>query len=239
MKSAKLKFWAAAVLIVALGYVAWHLMHGLTAQDIVAWYRDNLDYGTVALLMAVESSFIPFPSEIVVPPAAYFAHQSGELNIALIVVVATLGALVGAAINYVLALLVGRPLVYAFAESRLGSICLITKEKVIKAEQFFDRHGALSTFLGRLVPAVRQLISIPAGLARMNFAKFLAFTALGAGLWNTLLALLGYWLSLFVPEQELFMQIEHYNRYLTWAGIALVALVVAFVVYQAIKKKNK
>ena len=206
---------------------------------IFQWFQSNLNYGTIMLLMAVESSFIPFPSEVVVPPAAYFAMHSGELNIYLVVLSATLGALIGATINYFLALWIGRPLVYKFANSRIGHICLIDEAKVLKAENYFDDHGAVSTFLGRLVPAVRQLISIPAGLARMNLGTFVLFTTLGAGMWNCVLAFLGYWLSTFVPQDELMNQIEHYNQYLTWAGYALGILIIAFLAYQGLKKNPK
>ena len=209
-------------------------------HDIITiynWYKEHLTYGTILLLMAIESSFIPFPSEVVIPPAAYFAARNGDMNIIMIVVVATLGALIGAIINYVLSLLIGRPVVYAFANSRIGHMCLIDAEKVQKAETYFDRHGAISTFLGRLIPAIRQLISIPAGLSRMNFGTFSLFTTLGAGLWNVVLASLGYWLSLHFPEQELLEQLEHYNRYLSWAGYALAIFIVLFLAYQAIKKK--
>ena len=206
---------------------------------IFQWFQSNLNYGTIMLLMAVESSFIPFPSEVVVPPAAYFAMHSGELNIYLVVLSATLGALIGATINYFLALWIGLPLVYKFANSRIGHICLIDEAKVLKAEKYFDDHGAVSTFLGRLVPAVRQLISIPAGLARMNFGTFVLFTTLGAGIWNCVLAFLGYWLSTFVPQDELMNQIEHYNQYLTWAGYALGILIIVFLAYQGLKKNPK
>ena len=206
---------------------------------IFQWFQSNLNYGTIMLLMTVESSFIPFPSEVVVPPAAYFAMHSGELNIYLVVLSATLGALIGATINYFLALWIGRPLVYKFANSRIGHICLIDEAKVLKAEKYFDDHGAVSTFLGRLVPAVRQLISIPAGLARMNFGTFVLFTTLGAGIWNCVLAFLGYWLSTFVPQDELMNQIEHYNQYLTWAGYTLGILIIVFLAYQGLKKNPK
>ena len=164
-------------------------------HDIVTiynWYKEHLTYGTILLLMAIESSFIPFPSEVVIPPAAYFAARNGDMNIIMIVVIATLGALIGAVINYVLSLLIGRPVVYAFANSRIGHMCLIDAEKVEKAEAYFDRHGAISTFLGRLIPAIRQLISIPAGIARMPLGEFTLFTALGAGVWTAILAAVGY-----------------------------------------------
>ena len=189
--------------------------------------------------MAIESSFIPFPSEVVIPPAAYFAMRNGDMNILLIVLVATIGAFIGAAINYVLALLVGRPIVYRFANSRLGHMCLIDAAKVENAEAYFDKHGSISTFLGRLIPAIRQLISIPAGLARMNFFKFSLFTVLGAGIWNSVLAYLGYWLSTKFPEEQLLLQLEHYNRYLTWGGYGLALLIVCYIVYQGFFKSHK
>lgn len=204
---------------------------------VFQWFQANLNYGTITLLMAIESSFIPFPSEVVVPPAAYFAMENPDLNIYLVWLFATLGALIGASVNYLLALWIGRPLVYAFANSRLGHVCLIDAAKVEKAEAYFDKHGAVSTFLGRLVPAVRQLISIPAGLSRMNFGTFAIFTVLGAGVWNVVLVLMGYWLHTFVPQDELMTQIEHYNHYLTWAGYAVGLLVVSFLAYQGVKKK--
>ena len=227
------------VVLVAVVIAAMIYMHD-KPHDIVTiynWYKEHLTYGTILLLMAIESSFIPFPSEVVIPPAAYFAARNGDMNIIMIVVIATLGALIGAVINYVLSLLIGRPVVYAFANSRIGHMCLIDAEKVQKAEAYFDRHGTISTFLGRLIPAIRQLISIPAGLSRMNFGTFTLFTTLGAGLWNVVLAGLGYWLSLNFPEEQLIEQLEHYNRYLSWAGYALAIFIVLFLAYQAIKKK--
>ncbi|HIT15442.1 MAG TPA: DedA family protein [Candidatus Avimuribaculum pullicola] len=205
---------------------------------IYEWFMENMNYGWITLLMAIESSFIPFPSEIVVPPAAFKAMQPDSgLNIYLVVVFATIGAMIGAIFNYYVAMWIGRPLVYKFADSRLGHICLLNGEKVQQAELYFDRHGAISTFIGRLLPAIRQLISIPAGLARMHFGKFLAYTTLGAGLWNIVLALLGYWLSTFVVESELRAQIEHYNSYLNYVGYAVIAVIVVFILYHAFKKK--
>lgn len=227
------------VILVVLAAVAVAILKFMPhdIDTIYNWYKEHLTYGTILLLMAIESSFIPFPSEIVIPPAAYFAICNGDMNIIMIVVVATVGALIGAVINYVLSLLIGRPMVYKFANSRIGHMCLIDAEKVQKAETYFDRHGAISTFLGRLIPAIRQLISIPAGLSRMNFGTFALFTTLGAGLWNVVLAGLGYWLSLHFPEEELIKQLEHYNRYLSWAGYALAIFIVLFLAYQAIRKK--
>lgn len=203
------------------------------------WVQSHLNYWTITLLMAVESSFIPFPSEVVVPPAAYFAMHDGNLNICLVVLFATIGALIGATINYFLSMWIGRPLIYKFANSRLGHICLINQEKVDKAEKYFDKHGAGSTFVGRLIPAVRQLISIPAGLAKMNFGKFVFFTSLGAGLWNIVLASLGYFLSLTVAPNDLRDEIEHYNSYLNIAGYILAVIILGFIFYNMFKKKSK
>ncbi len=207
-------------------------------MDLFLWVEAHLNYWWITILMAIESSFIPFPSEVVVPPAAYFASTPGSnLNIVLVVVFATIGALIGALFNYYLAIWIGRPLVYKFVNSRFGHICLLDEEKIQKAEAYFDKHGAISTFIGRLIPGIRQLISIPAGLARMNIGKFLIFTTLGAGIWNAVLATLGWWLSTFIPKDRLYHEIEHYNQYLTWAGYGLALIVVIFIVYHALKKK--
>ena len=209
------------------------------ALQIYQWFQAHLNYWTITLLMTIESSFIPFPSEIVVPPAAYFAMQEGSnLNIYLVVLFATIGALFGARINYYLALWGGRPIIYKFANSRLGHMCLIDANKVETAEKYFDKHGAISTFLGRLIPAVRQLISIPAGLSRMNFSTFALFTSLGAGIWNIVLATLGYLLSLTVPQDQLLEKIEYYNGYLSIAGYILLAFIVLFILYKGFCDKS-
>ena len=157
----------------------------------------------------------------------------------MVVLVATAGAVVGALINYVIALLIGRPIVYAFANSRFGHACLIDKEKVEKAEKYFDRHGAVSTFIGRLIPAVRQLISIPAGLARMNVGVFCLFTALGALLWNAILGFLGWWLAQHVTLDELYEAVEKYNGYLTIAGLCILGFCVLYIAYSAFKTKKQ
>lgn len=177
------------------------------ASQFFQWFVENANYLFVFLFMVVESSFIPFPSEVVVPPAAYLACTNtgagSDMNIFMVVCFATLGALVGAFINYYIALWIGRPVVYAFADSRFGHMLMINRQKVDKAEAYFDKHGAISTFIGRLIPAIRQLISIPAGLSRMNIGQFAIFTGLGALVWNGILAALGYWLSTTVsPDQS-------------------------------------
>lgn len=213
-----------------------------TALDIYNFFVANASYLYVFLFMIIESSFIPFPSELVVPPAVYLAcvnHGVGAtMNPYAVIIVATLGALVGGLINYYLALWIGRPLVYRFADSQLGHLCLINRAKVEKAERYFDKHGAASTFLGRLIPAVRQLISIPAGLARMSIGVFTLYTTLGALLWNIILGALGYWLSLSVRPDQLHDSIEHYNRYLTWAGLALLAVIVVYMVFKVLGSRR-
>lgn len=203
-------------------------------KKVTNWYMDNMNYGTVTLLMAVESSFIPFPSEVVVPPAAYKATKPDSgMNVVLVVVFATLGALIGALVNYYLALWLGRPIVYKFAESKLGRLCLLDASKIETAEKYFDKHGKSSTLIGRLVPAVRQLISIPAGLAKMNIVTFLTFTALGAGIWNTILAILGY---IAAGQSDL---IDKYSHELSYILIGLGILFVAYLIFKAVRKKKK
>ena len=212
----------------------------------------NMSYFYVFLFMVIESSFIPFPSEIIVPPAAYLACQTSrsltfhsqnvvipDINIYAIVLVATLGAIVGALINYGLSLWIGRPIVYRFADSRIGHACLINREKVDNAERYFDKHGALSTFIGRLIPAVRQLMSIPAGLSKMNIWIFIIFTGLGALVWNAILAGLGWFLAKSVSIDSLFAAVEEYNSYLSLGGLILLLLCVIFIAWNAFKPKKQ
>lgn len=212
------------------------------AASFFDWFVSHANYWFVFIFMAIESSFIPFPSELVVPPAAYLACSVGDhsdMNIYLVVVFATLGALAGSLLNYFLALWLGRPIVYAFANSRFGHACLIDEAKVKKAEDYFDKHGNISTFIGRFVPVVRQLISIPAGLARMNLASFCLYTSLGAGIWNVILALLGFWLAKTVDIGHLRETIEQYNGYLTYAGLAIGLVCIGIILYNAFKPKKK
>ena len=209
------------------------------AATLFQWVVDNASYLLIFVLMTVESSFIPFPSEVVVPPAAYLACTKGDMNVFAVVLVATAGALCGALINYFLSLWIGRPLVYSFADSRLGHALLINRQKIEIAEKYYDSQGAVSTFIGRLIPAVRQLISIPAGLARMNLGVFCIFTALGAGIWNGILAVLGWWLGRTVPLDQLFIQVEKYNDYLTWAGLAIGVVCLGVIIYNLLRPRRK
>jgi len=202
----------------------------------IQWCLDHLNYWTITILMAIESSFIPFPSEVVVPPAAYKAASgNSDLNVFLVVFFATLGANIGALINYYLAYFVGRPIVYKFANSRFGHMCLIDEEKVKHAEAYFEKHGALSTFVGRLIPAVRQLISIPAGLAKMKLSTFLLYTTLGAGIWNAILAIIGYYLQSVVPEDQLMATVTKYSHELGYFFIGVGVLIVGYLVYKGRK----
>lgn len=203
---------------------------------ILQWCLDHLNYWTITVLMTVESSAIPFPSEIVVPPAAYHAAATGEMNLLLIILSATVGAMLGATINYFLALWLGRPLIYKFADSRMGHLLMIDGSKVLKAESYFNEHGAVSTLVGRLIPVIRQLISIPAGLAKMNFAKFVIYTALGAGIWNIVLSLLGYYMERIVPEDQLIDTVTEYSHEI---GYGIFAVVVAVLLFIFLKKKFK
>jgi membrane protein DedA with SNARE-associated domain len=196
-------------------------------HSLFDWYMTNLNYFTIALLMTIESTFLPLPSEVVIPFAAFKAGQ-GDLNVFLVVIFGTVGALTGSLINYTLSYYLGRPIVYRFAESKLGKLFLLSKEKVEHAESFFIRNGKSSTFIGRLVPGVRHLISIPAGLAKMNLRDFVLFTVVGAGIWNIILAIVGYYL--YEMREQIFPYLGH----------ILLGVGVIFVVYLIIKsRKNR
>lgn len=213
----------------------------MNTAELFLWILDNLNYWVVALFMAIESSFIPFPSEVVVPPAAWKAMDPDSgMSFILVIVFATIGANIGALINYYLAKWVGRPIIYRFADSRIGHMCLIDRQKVEVAEEFFCKHGAASTIFGRLVPAVRQLISIPAGLAGMHVGKFLLYTTIGAGIWNTVLATIGwgiYQYTDYKTTQDVYQQALKYSHELGYIILALAIVIVAFLAYKGLKKK--
>lgn len=211
---------------------------GELSRDIYFWLKDHMSYAALVLLMAIESSIVPLPSEVVVPPAAYFALQhNSNLSFTLVILASTVGAFLGSVINYGLSALLGRPIIYAFADSRVGHLLRLSSEKLNHAEDFFQRKGSASIFVGRLLPVVRHLISIPAGLSQMNFARFSLYTFLGAGLWNVVLAALGWLLYLAVPDDNLFFdELEHYSHYLKIAGFALLALVAAYLLYKYFRK---
>lgn len=188
-------------------------------------------------LMLLESTVIPVPSEFVVTPAAYRA-AGGDVNIFLIILLATIGADMGASINYAAGYYLGRPIIYRFANSRLGHLCLLNQQKVEASEKYFDNHGKVATITGRLVPGIRHLISIPAGLARMNYWNFLLYTTIGAGAWNCILAALGWYLYSIVPYEQLHEQIEIYSEYIKIAIILLVILAIAYFIIKKIFKSK-
>ncbi len=203
-------------------------------QKVEKWYEGNMNYTSITILMAVESSFIPFPSEVVIPPAAYIASKpDSHLNIFLVVLFGTLGALIGAFINYFLALWLGRPIMYRLADSKVGKLLLLSSDKIKKAEEYFNNHGKISTFIGRLIPGIRQLISLPAGLARMNLFSFTLYTALGAIVWNVILALVGY---IAHGQADL---INEYSHELSVIILILLALVVLFYLVKFLRKRSK
>ena len=208
-------------------------------MNLISSLLSNLNYGTIFFLMMLESTVVPVPSEFVVTPAAYHA-ASGQLDVWLVILAATIGADLGATINYVVALYVGRPVIYRFADSRWGKMCLLNQEKVEKSERYFDDHGIVATLTGRLIPGIRHLISIPAGLARMNYWKFLLYTTIGAGLWHSILAALGWYLHAIVPEEQLNDKISEYAEYIKLIILALViAAVVWFVVTKCLKRQKQ
>ena len=205
-------------------------------DNVITWYSAHMNYASITALMAVESSFIPFPSEVVIPPAAFVAGQPESVlcatgnypvDVLLIVLFGTLGAMIGAIINYGLSVWLGRLIIYKFADSRLGHMCLLSGEKLERAEAYFRDHGNVSTFIGRFIPGIRQLISIPAGLSRMHFGAFLWWTFLGAFIWNCVLAALGY---IAAGQMDL---IKEYSHELS---IVLIALFGAGVLYIAVKQ---
>jgi len=203
----------------------------------IQWCLDHLNYWTITLLMAIESSVIPLPSELIVPPAAYKA-AAGELSIYLVVFFSTIGAVIGSVINYFLAMFIGRPIVYRFANSRFGHMLLIDETGIKKTEAFFDKNGAISIFTGRLIPAVRHLISIPAGLSRMYLPKFILYTTLGAGIWNIILASIGYYLESVVPRDKLMSKVTEYSSHLSYVFIVCGILVFGYVLYKSISKRS-
>ena len=198
----------------------------------------NLNYTTVFFLMMLESTVIPVPSVLVVSPAAYHA-AGGNLNIFLVILCATLGADLGASINYFVAYYLGRPIVYRFANSRLGRLCMLNQEKVEKSEKYFDDHGIVATLTGRLIPGIRHLISIPAGLAKMRYWTFLFYTTIGAGLWNCILAALGWYLHTVVPEDQLNDKIMEYGEYIKVVIMLLVVVALLFFMSRHLLKRRR
>ena len=202
-------------------------------QHIEEWYTSNTNYFSITVLMAAESSILPVPSEMVIPPAVYVAMDpKSDLSIVWIVFFGTLGAMIGASFNYLMSMWLGRLVIYKFADSKFGRLLMLSSEKIKKSEKFFNDHGKTSTFIGRLIPVVRHLISIPAGLAKMNYLSFLLYTFLGAGLWNIVLALWGYVAG---ANRDMINKYSHELSYV-FVGVGVVLLV--WLIAKNARKKN-
>ncbi|HIJ82457.1 MAG TPA: DedA family protein, partial [Desulfuromonadales bacterium] len=188
---------------------------------LIQWLLSTIGamgYPGILLLMAMESSIFPVPSEFVMPPAGYLVHQ-GKMNMVLVILCGTIGSLIGAYANYFVSHYLGRPLILKY-----GKYVLISPEKFIRVERFFLKHGEISTFIGRLLPVIRHLISIPAGVAGMNHFKFTLYTLLGAGIWCTTLTLIGYFIG---ENQQLIVQYSH--KALLWVILLSTALIAIYV----------
>ncbi len=198
------------------------MLHNIAAT--LVQYIGDMGYWGIFLLMFLESTFFPFPSEIIMIPAGYLAYK-GEMNVYLVVIVGILGSVGGALFNYYLAMHFGRKFLLKY-----GKYFFIKEETLDKLEAFFNKHGELSTFNGRLIPGIRQLISLPAGLAKMNIAKFSFYSALGAGIWVIVLVVLGYILG----SNEALI-----SEYLHTATIIALISVVFITLFYIIRNKRK
>lgn len=190
-------------------------------HTLIQWLLDTIGamgYPGIILLMAMESSIIPVPSELVLPPAGYLAFQ-GKMSMTLVILCGTFGSLIGAYANYFVCHYLGRPLILKY-----GKYVLIPPHKFERVEQFFLKHGEISTFIGRLLPVVRHLISIPAGLSGMNHLKFSFYTLAGAGIWCTILTWIGYFIG---ENQSLIMQYSH--RAIVWVLLFSSVLIAVYV----------
>lgn len=199
--------------------------------DFALNITSGLGYWGVGILMTIESSFLPFPSEIVVPPAAYLASQ-GEMNIFIVILVGVLGSVLGASINYLLSMSLGRFLVYKLAEHKLAKFIFINPDKIARAEKYFLENAKSATFFGRLIPVIRQFVSIPAGFCRMNFTHFILLTAAGSAIWVTILAALGFFIG---SQREL---LEMYYKELSYVFIIAGALYILFKIRKYRRKKT-
>lgn len=206
-------------------------------MNFITSLLSNLNYGTILFLMFLESTVVPVPSEFVVTPAAYHA-AGGNLDVFLVVFFATIGADLGATLNYVVAYYVGRPVVYRFANSKWGKMCLLNQEKIEKSEKYFDDHGMVATLTGRLIPVIRHLISIPAGLAKMNYWKFLLYTTIGAGVWHSILATLGWYMHAIVPEDQLNDKISEYAEYIKIGIVVIVLFAIGYFTIRHFRKRK-
>ncbi len=201
-------------------------------EGVIQWLLDgllSLGYPGIVALMALESSVVPLPSELVMPPAGYWAAR-GEMNFFLAVACGVLGSVIGALANYFGAQWIGAPLL-----RRYGKYVLLNERALERSERFFARHGEISTLIGRLFPVVRHLVSIPAGLHRMPLPKFITFTALGALIWCTILTWIGYVLG----RNEGVLRNEEVRRYVTWVIVALVPIVAVAAVVYVLRQRRK
>jgi membrane protein DedA with SNARE-associated domain len=193
------------------------------------WLADtilSLGYPGIMVLMAIESSVLPLPSELVMPPAGYLAAK-GHMNGVLAVAAGTLGSVIGALVNYALALFVGEPLLRKY-----GKYVLVSARSLDRTEAFFRRHGEISTLIGRLLPVVRHLISIPAGVSRMNLGRFIFFTALGAGIWCAILTYLGWIIGRHGEEVEAVIGRYVHHTLLAYVLPGVVILLGAYVLWR-------
>ena len=189
----------------------------------------DLGYPGIIALMAMESSILPVPSELVMPPAGYWAAK-GQMSFPIALVSGVVGSIIGALANYYGAQLIGRPLI-----QRYGKYVLLSEKNLLRSEKFFAEHGEISTLIGRLFPVIRHLISIPAGLHRMPLPKFILYTAVGAGVWCTILTWIGY----FLGQHEGVLRTEEIHRYATWALIALIPLSLTVVAIYILRRRRK
>ena len=192
-------------------------------STIISWYMGHINYPTIIILMAIESSFLPLPSEVVIPPAAWKAAE-GSLSLPGVIVCGMVGSIIGALFNCIMSLLLGRTIIHRLADMKIMHALFITREKVEKAEKFFLKYGKSSTFIGRLVPVVRHLISIPAGIARMRLDQFILFTALGSALWSAILAALGFYL--YSKKELLNLMYARISHVLLVLGILFIAYLI-------------
>jgi len=188
----------------------------------------NLGYPGIVALMAMESSILPVPSELVMPPAGYWAAK-GEMSFVVALVCGVLGSIIGALANYYGAQLIGRPLI-----QRYGKYVLLSEKNLLRSERFFAEHGEISTLIGRLFPVIRHLISIPAGLHRMPLAKFILYTAAGAAVWCAILTWIGY----FLGQHEGALRSDEIHRYATRAVLLLIPLTLLVIWIYVLRRRR-
>lgn len=204
-----------------------HLLYDRIMEEIILWLVDKigqLGYAGILCLMFLESTFVPIPSEVVIPPAGYLVAK-GDMNMVMVIVCGITGSILGALFNYVLAVWLGRPILLKY-----GRYILFPPERFERVNSFFLSHGEISTFTGRLIPGLRHFISFPAGLAHMKLARFCLYTALGSALWVTILAYIG---KLVGDNLEL---VRQYSQQALMAVLAVMAVV--FIIYIRQYKKN-